>query len=98
MRALVLIALVGCRARVIDLGTPDAATDAPRDAPADASTCVCRIMPCRLTADCALTGGTCGADFYCTGDFGPCATSATCQATSASSVCTTSATSIAACP
>jgi hypothetical protein len=98
MRSLaLLLAAVGCRAQVIELGTPDAASDAVR-ADAPASTCVCRLTPCRLAADCALTGGTCGGDFFCTGDFGPCTSAAACQATAAASVCTISATSTTACP
>jgi len=90
LRGLVLL-LVACRAQVVELGTPDAASDAVKD-DAPASTCVCRLTPCRLAVDCALTGGTCGGDFFCTGDFGRCTTAATC------SVCTISATSTTACP
>jgi hypothetical protein len=88
-----VLAAAGCPAKVIELGPPlDAAIDAP------ASTCACRITPCRTAGDCTLTGGTCGADFYCTGDFGPCQTTATCQATISSGVCTASPTSTMTCP
>jgi hypothetical protein len=94
MRAL-LLALAGtaCSPRVVELGKPDAAgaVDA-------ASTCRCRITPCRLASDCTLTGGTCGADFYCTGDFGPCTATTQCQATAANSQCTQGTTSILPCP
>jgi hypothetical protein len=93
--ALFALACTACSPRVVELGKPDAAHDAASDA---AATCRCRITPCRLASDCALTGGTCGADFYCTGDFGPCTTTAQCQATLATSRCTLGTTSVLSCP
>jgi hypothetical protein len=97
LTALALVA-IACSPRVVELGTPDAA--APRDAPVDApvSTCRCRITPCRVSGDCALTGGVCGTDLYCVGDFGACTTSSQCQATFTASQCTQGTTSIAPCP
>jgi hypothetical protein len=89
------LALAGCATKAVELGIPDAKGDAAADA---ASTCRCRIAPCRSAGDCALTGGTCGADLYCVGDFGACNTNAQCQQTVASSVCTQSTTSTAPCP
>ncbi|CAN5186460.1 hypothetical protein BH11MYX1_BH11MYX1_05430 [soil metagenome] len=97
IRAMVsgLAILVACRATIVDLGR-----DAGRDASTavDAARCTCRITPCRIAAECVLTGGTCGADFYCTGAFGSCATTAQCEATVANSQCTTNATSTTPCP
>jgi hypothetical protein len=94
-RALLLLALAACSTKVVDLGIPDAASDAPADA---SGTCRCRITPCRVAGDCALIGGACGADFYCVGDFGACHSNADCQATVTGSVCAQSSTSTAACP
>jgi hypothetical protein len=97
MRAcwLALVA-TACSPRVVELGVPDAAHDAPADMAAPS--CRCRIAPCRFVSDCAPTGGTCGPDFYCTGDFGSCTTNAQCQAQVATSQCTQGTTSVLPCP
>jgi hypothetical protein len=94
MLALVLV-IASCETKIIDLGI-DGAVDGVI-VPVDASTCACRITPCRAAADCALIGGACGPDFYCVGSFGSCSTDSQCQATSASSVCTKAADSIVGC-
>jgi hypothetical protein len=100
IRAVVLVfAFTGCKPRIVELGKADAATDATIDATAtiDASTCRCRITPCRVDGDCAVIGGACGADLYCVGDFGPCSLDAQCQATATASVCTRGAMSTVGC-
>jgi hypothetical protein len=97
IRAFASLALMACSPRVVELGKVDAAVDARIDAPTPPA-CRCRITPCRVAGDCAATGGTCGADFYCIGDFGPCTTTAQCMTTVTTSVCTLSATSTTPCP
>jgi hypothetical protein len=89
------LAVAACSTKQVELGIADARIDAPTDA---ASTCRCRISPCRTAGDCALVGGTCGADLYCTGDFGACLTNADCQRTVTASMCTQGTTSTAPCP
>jgi hypothetical protein len=90
-RALFVLALLSCQRQTIELGRPDATVDArPPDAQ---NACRCRVVPCRLPSDCALTAGTCGADFYCSGDFGACTTDATCHAVAMMSACTKTAVS-----
>ncbi len=93
----VLAALAGCDESVVELGI-DAPTDSPagpRDAP---STCRCRILMCRVPADCAAIGGACGGDQRCVGDFGACTTNAQCVMMGpAGSVCTMSSTSTTPC-
>lgn len=101
-RALVLVmAVTACAPVDVELGRPptDAGVDAPIDAarPIDASTCRCRIAPCRSAGDCALTGGTCGADMFCTGDFGACSADSQCQATTPAGLCTRGTTSVERC-
>lgn len=93
--ALLAVLLAGCKTQIVELGKADAAVDAT--ALVDASTCRCRIMPCRVIGDCAVIGGVCGPDFYCVGDFGPCSLDTQCQATATSSVCTQGTTSTLAC-
>jgi hypothetical protein len=90
----IVVVLGACDTRVIDLGR-DASHDGAMQ---DASTCRCRLTPCRVTGDCSLIGGACGPDFYCVGDFGACATTAQCQATATDSVCTLGTTSTTPCP
>ncbi len=95
MRAvLIALAFTGCKTRIVELGKADAAIDAT---PIDASTCRCRITPCRVASDCTAIGGACGPDLYCVGDFGPCSLDTQCQTTAAMSVCTQSTTSTAGC-
>jgi len=81
------LVLASCQAKVVELGRVDAGVDGPI-LPIDASSCRCRIMPCRVVGDCAVIGGACGPDFYCVGDFGPCTGDLSCQATVTGSVCT----------
>ena len=95
MKWLAIVLFAACTPRTIELGHVDAAADTVHS---DASTCRCRITPCRVPGDCALVGGVCGADMFCVGDFGACTTSAQCQATATDSICTASATSTALCP
>lgn len=95
IRAALALALAGCQAKIVDLGR-DGAVDSVMFQ--DAAGCVCRITPCRVTGDCSLIGGVCGADLYCVGSFGSCTSDAECQATATGSVCTQSASSTAACP
>ena len=90
---LLVLALAACKTEVVELGKVDAAVDAP----ADATTCRCRITPCRVPGDCAVIGGACGADFYCVGDFGACTLDSQCQATVTGSVCTQGTASTLAC-
>jgi len=99
MRAFVaVLALAGCETRVVDLGV-DAAVDARVETPADApaSACRCRITPCRTNLECTLTGGVCGADFYCTRDFGACSMTSQCLAMHPDGVCTAATDSTAPC-
>ena len=99
----IVLAGAGCQTKVVDLGRVDAPIDTPVDARrdatlvVDATSCRCRITPCRVSGDCALVGGVCGTDNYCVGDFGPCTSNAECQATATGSVCTTSTSSTASC-
>lgn len=91
-----VVLLAGCEEKIVDLGI-----DAPIDAPsedAETATCRCRIPRCSSAADCALTGGVCGPDLYCVGDFGACTTDAECHAIGpAGSLCVESATSTVPC-
>lgn len=87
------LALVACRDRTVELGIDAQSVTLPTDA----SSCRCRITPCRTAGDCALIGGACGPDFYCVGDFGACSTTTMCQATATASVCVASATSTSVC-
>jgi hypothetical protein len=92
-----LAMLAACQARTVELGKVDAAAAIDSALP-DASLCRCRLNSCRVPGDCTLTGGVCGPDSYCVGDFGACSTASQCQATATASTCTASATSIAPCP
>jgi hypothetical protein len=91
-----VVLLAGCEEKIVDLGI-----DAPIDAPsedAETTTCRCRIPRCASAADCALTGGVCGPDLFCVGDFGACSVDGDCRATGpATAICAQSTTSTVAC-
>ncbi len=95
MRAVILVLIVACSPRVIDLGKQP--IDAAVDTPASVG-CVCRA-PCATTSTCGATGGACGLDGYCTTDLGTCTatTPLPCNAQFPGSKCMRSATSTLAC-
>jgi hypothetical protein len=89
--AFALIAIVACKAHVIELGVPDAAIDA------DLSSCACRLhcTTASSTVECFQLGpgSTCGSDHFCIGSFGACSSIAptvACNgsATAVDTVCT----------
>ncbi len=91
------LALLACKARVIELGTPDAHVDA------DLASCACRLRctTASSTVDCFQlgSGATCGSDQFCTGALGICTatTPAPCAGSASMSVCTSGDTSSALC-
>ena len=102
MRALIVlaVALVACDTQRVELFPDAAATVDLAEAVDLRSTCVCRVTPCRTSADCTkvAAGSTCDPSFVCTGAAGTCQTAQDCAANPAGWVCVTSATSTTTCP
>ena len=93
---LACLACVACDAVVVDLGRTGADA-APDSSPTpDSNLCVCRVMDCRDAGDCTMTGGACGTDFYCVGNFGACTSDAQCTA-DPNGFCAAGPTSVLAC-
>ena len=95
LTALLAAWLSACATEVVELEPADAGR--PADAAIDASACVCRVMLCRVAADCQATGGACPVvGGFCTGDFGGCRSDGDCTSAT-DGVCTASAGSTAPC-